>query len=285
MNDTGLEASLSDAYLTLHPVDAARSLEHMPPDHLRDICRSSAPSRVAPVLAQMDPVTMAALLTDLDLNLAISLVTELPAQDACPLLRRLDSEKRDALLAALPTSLGSAISESLAYPDDQAGAMLDPTVLTLWADQTVEDALTSVSRAGPRAHTYLFVIERRRILVGVVDLRKLLIADPSAILGGIARRDVARIRADADRTDILAHPAWSDFHALPVVDDTGRFLGILRHETLRRLETGPAEKASSQVALALAVELGELGWSIGCTALDEVSSMVTRVPGDGEAAT
>ena len=258
-------------------------LERLGADQVRALCERAAPSRVAPVIAVTDAIVVTGVLVEMELTRASALLTELPAVDACALLRRLPQERRGTLLASFPKDRAAAISSCLSYRADCAGALLDPTVLTLWTDQTVKDALDSVSRSGRFAHSYLFVVDRSRTLVGVADLRSLLTVALDSLVGAVARLEVASVGALADRTEILAHPAWNDFHALPVVDGNGRFLGVLRHETLRRLESGRSAEPAGELALSMALELGELGWTLGCTALDALSSaLVVQAGMQGE---
>jgi hypothetical protein len=49
-------------------------------------------------------------------------------------------------------------------------------------------------------------------------------------------RNPARLNADADRSLVVSHPGWKRVHSLPVVDDRGGYLGMVRYRTLRQLE-------------------------------------------------
>jgi CBS domain-containing protein len=61
------------------------------------------------------------------------------------------------------------------------------------------------------------------------------------------------------------HWAWSEFHAMPVVDENDRLVGAIRYQMLRRLEREAArERADPSQMTALA--LGEL-FRVGTTGL------------------
>jgi hypothetical protein len=52
---------------------------------------------------------------------------------------------------------------------------------------------------------------------------------------------------------------------MPVVDERGRLVGVIRHETIRDLEAG-RDVQKPQHAVSLAVALGELYW-LGATSV------------------
>ena len=105
-----------------------------------------------------------------------------------------------------------------------------------------------------------YVVDREQQLAGVVNLRELMLADGKQPLTEVMRRNVARIPISADHAEILAHPAWRDVHALPVVDERDVFLGAIRYGTLRVLESEYASSRQSRSPAALALSLGELYW-------------------------
>ena len=94
-----------------------------------------------------------------------------------------------------------------------------------------------------------------------------------------AQRSVGTLAATADRDAILAHPSWNDVHALPVVDAGGRFLGIVRHETLRRLESEAPATPVGTAAADAALEFGEMAWTGGAALLGELMAVVSPAAG------
>jgi len=148
----------------------------------------------------------------------------------------------------------------LRYPEGTAGALMDPRALALPQDIPVGEALARVRHAARDVLYYLYVVDRAQVLVGVLNLRELMLAPRKAEVASVMRPHVARLSARADRASILAHPGWREFHALPVVDDAGLFLGVIRYETVRRLEEDRGSAGQSANALTTVLTLGELCW-------------------------
>jgi hypothetical protein len=64
----------------------------------------------------------------------------------------------------------------------------------------------------------------------------------------------AWLPAAAIRTDA----GWKMYHAMPVVDEAGRFLGAIRYQTLRRLEHDADAAGSERPTATTVAALGEL---------------------------
>ena len=269
---------VSAAYFANHPAEAARTLEACPAPAVAAFLSECDPGHVAAVVSAMDPTVAAAALLELDAEVAAPIVEGLPVDAASVLLRRLRSAERSAILDRLSPRTAARVGELLRYPPGSAGALIDPAVLTVAPDLTVQEVLQRVREAGARVHHYLFVVERRGSLLGVMSLRELLSAAPDALAGAIARRNVATLPATADRDAIVAHPSWNDLDAVPVVDAGGRLLGILRHETLRRLENEMRATPLADAAAAAALDFGELAWTAGATLLGELAAAFSGAP-------
>jgi hypothetical protein len=72
----------------------------------------------------------------------------------------------------------------------------------------------------------------------------------------LCQSTVITLSADMSVTQALIHPAWRQFHDLPVVAEDGRFLGVLRYKTFRYLEETVLPRAESPMEATL--DLGEL---------------------------
>ena len=137
---------------------------------------------------------------------------------------------------------------------------MDARVLTLPDDITAGQALARLRRSSRHAHHYLYVVDREERLVGVLNLRELMVTPPRQSLAGLMSRQVAQLPASADRAAILAHPGWREVHALPVVDGAGRFLGVVRHETVRLLEQESVSPRGSRQVGTVGLALADLCW-------------------------
>ncbi len=272
-----LETRLAEDLVTDHPLEAARAFERLPARDVAALLEGIEAERAARTLQQMASTAGAALLAELPPAKASELLARLPTESAVLLLRILEASVRDGLLAALPSARARELGSVLAFPEGTAGSLMDPQVLALPSDLTVREAVVRVRKAARNARYNVYVVDRDQVLVGVINLRELLMARPGTQLASLMKSSVHRLSARADRHTIVSHPGWREVHALPVVDEHGRYLGAVRYRTLRRLEEALRSDLSQDGATARA--LGSL-FRAGASAMLE--AVVATDPGPPE---
>ena len=121
---------------------------------------------------------------------------------------------------------------------------------------SAEEALRAVKRSRSNVIEYIYVVDEKERLTGVVSIRTLLRADEKDTLEQLKRAPVQKVLAQSERHALLRHDAWSTFHALPVVDRNDNLLGVLTHAALREDETGGAGLEEAPLVMAI----GEMYW-------------------------
>jgi len=253
---------LSQAFLEFHPRESAVILERLPVGEAAAFLEQTPARLAAGVLQQMAPLSASGCLAHLAPAPAVAVLTALPLNAAAGLLRRLNVDLRDRTLVHAPAGFAISVQRLLQYPEGTAGALMEPRALALSSDLRVSEARTRVRRALHSLLYYVYVVDREQRLIGVLNLRELMLAAPKTMLSSAMRPHVVRLSVREDLTSILTHPGWRDFHVLPVVDDSGTFVGVIRHGTLPRLEDAAGKPASQAISTMLS--LGELCW-IGLT--------------------
>lgn len=267
-----------------HPDEAAAALEALPAAEAADFVASLGLELAARVLQRTTAHPAAVLLAQLPAERAGEIVERLPVDTAAGYLRRLEPAPRDAILAAVAPPRARALRSLLRFREGTAGAVMDPDVLALPRDLSVAEALDRVRASARNARYNLYVVDRDDRLVGVLNMRELLVADADQNLESIMHEDVLRVPASADWRALVSHEGWREVHALPIVDETGTYLGAVRYRTLRRLEAqrqGP-ETPGTATAHALG-DLFQAGLSgvVEALASSALPSNGRRIRGDG----
>jgi Mg/Co/Ni transporter MgtE len=248
-----LERRLAEQLVREHPERAAGVLERLGVEEAARVL-SNAPAReAAPVLQRMSPQFSAAVLETFDTEKIARALEALPLDVASRLARRLPAELGAAALEKLGPRPARALRSLLRFPEATAGALMDPDVLALLEDLTAKEALDRIRETPDSARYNVYVVDHEQRLVGVVNLRELLLARPRSRLADLMVRDPLRLDARADRSVVVGHPGWKEVHSLPVVDEGGGYLGAVRYRTLRALEEellgGKAEDGNAREAL------------------------------------
>jgi magnesium transporter len=74
---------------------------------------------------------------------------------------------------------------------------------------------------------YLYVIDGRRHLVGVVSLRRLLLVRPETPLKRIMTTDLISVRVDVNQEEVAQLVASYNLLAIPVVDEENKLVGVI----------------------------------------------------------
>ncbi|MCD6339043.1 MAG: magnesium transporter [Verrucomicrobia bacterium] len=215
----------------LHPADLADHLQALSAEEAARVLKETPLEKAAAALAEMDTEAARSVLEHFEPKQLATLLQRLPSHLAADLAGLLDTPEQTAVLGLLPSEESSDVRSLLQYPPDAAGGIMSKSFISLRADQMAEEALRDLQRRpkpGESDISYLYVTDAENRLVGVVPLRSLVFASPGQRVGEIMSREVRAIRADADREELARQFERYHFLALPVVDEEGRLLGIVK---------------------------------------------------------
>ena len=225
-----------DTLLKTSPHILSVFLSRLDVDTQRQILRRFSPEKVSEIVSEMDSDPSAELVSERREHRAVSVLNERAPDDAADIVRELEDDDRDRLLKGMQKSQPEAaedVLELLEYPEDTAGAIMNPHVATLRSEMTIDEAIGAVRKMRDEYENiyYLYVVDAEDILEGVVSMRSLLLAPKGAKVGQIMRTGLIGLLAPTMDKEIVAHiMADTNFHTLPVVDSDGELLGIITHD-------------------------------------------------------
>lgn len=255
-----------DHFITHHPADATRILEHLKTDELILFLKELPDNLVGSIFNNLERFTAVNCLEHLGNEKAASILEKLPLQVTAVFLRRLKIETRQAVIQHLSKNISFQLKRILNFPEDSAGGLADPLVLTLPEDLSVMEAMERVQKRPEQAIYYLYIVNRQQALVGVVSIPELMLAERNEKLSTIMSKNISYLAADINFNAIINHPGWQDVHALPVVEDDMIFIGAIRYETLRQIERQSKKTSFSKQAIVASNALSEL-YQIGFSGL------------------
>jgi len=243
---------LRDQFIQTHPLEVARHLEELPAQTTGEILKTMEPERAAQILEYFLTSTTAKILHQYPPTTSADILNRLSTRTTRAVLRQLDSPTQERLLKLLEPQAAALLRRTIYLPEHTAGNLADPHVLTLPSDITVAKALQRIAQVTNHAIYYLYIIDRRNVLCGVVLMKELLAAEPTCTLQAIMNPKVKGIPASANAEDAILHPAWAHYDSLPVFDSDKTFIGVLRHRTLRKfLQSTPDDPRSEFLSDAL----------------------------------
>ena len=155
-------------------------------------------------------------LDELYLDDTVDIIEDMPANVVSRILRNTDASTR------------SQINQLLNYPKDSAGSIMTTEFVFLHPDATVEESFARIRKVGLDKETvYTCYVTRNRVLLGVVTVRRLLLASYETRIGDIMETNVISVKTHEDKEDVAQMFSKYDLSALPVVDGEDRLVGII----------------------------------------------------------
>ncbi len=213
----------------LSPPDGAALLQDLPVELSADISEYLDPRTAADVLVEMDPQLAATVIADMEPLEASLVLSEMNPDDRVDILEHVPDHVHEALLGQMTADEAEEIRRLEQYPPDTAGGIMTTEVTALPEDLTIEQAIRELRRLSEELEQmfYVYVIDKRRHLVGVLSMRDLILAPPDTPLWKVMRSDVSSVPATMDQEEVANLFSKYNYLAMPVVDERGRLLGII----------------------------------------------------------
>ena len=227
----GATANLLNLLQKQHPADLAEVFSELPDKDRRSAFNTllGKNGRLAmEALSEMDSDVSATMLVERPADELARLFSELPSDDAAALFDYLPDELAAAVLELMRRKDSNEVQHLLEYADQTAGRIMNPNVFALAEDLTAGEAIEALQASREVEMVfYLYVVDARRHLVGVISLRRLLLVAAETPLKRIMTEDLISARVDMDQEEVARHVADYNLLAIPVVDDENKLVGII----------------------------------------------------------
>jgi magnesium transporter len=224
--------ALNLRYLLDYPGEAARELERMDAHAVATLLSQQPPHAVIPVWEQLTSDVEQAVITLLPDDMVRHVLSELEPALSVALLVRLESEQQTRYLGLLDPQIATELAKLMDYPADSAGQLMDPRVVVLRGELTAQEALTRLRALKRRDVHEFFLVGDDGCLEGRVQIHALALAEPTALLLTMRHQSPAVVADLAPREDVVELLERSDITDLPVVDFSGRLVGVIRQSAL-----------------------------------------------------
>lgn len=213
----------------LHPADIADIIEELDHQERTGFLDNLDNQTAAEALAEVDLETQVEIIESMDSHRASDILEEMPPDEAADILGELPEEKSSEILELMEPEEARDVRGLMDYPEDTAGALMTTEYIAFLPRMTAEETINRLRELAPEAETiyYLYVVDERNVLQGVLSLRNLIIAPPQTALGDFMNRRVISVHHSDNHRKVLEVVTKYSLLAVPVVDDQGVMLGII----------------------------------------------------------
>jgi len=218
------------------PKVLVEALRRHPRDRRADFVASLDPRLAGEVLWQADRVSRADVIFRMD-NRALATIAEaVPPDWAARFISLLPPKGRKRVLAEISAEKASPIKTLLSYKPDSAGARMSPEVVTFEKDLNVKQTIEKIRETMSLKKVFhCYVVDSKGKLVGVVPLRKLLMAEGETKLEEIMIADVVSVPVEMDQEEVARVATQNMIFALPVVEKSGVLAGVITLDRVLRV--------------------------------------------------
>ncbi len=212
---------------TLAPAEIGNLLESLPHDKRMVVWGLVDPEDDGEVLVHVGDEVRESLIADMDQDELVAAVEDLDIDDLADLVEDLPDAVIDELLRSMDRENRERLEQVLSYPEDTAGRLMNPDVVTVRADTTVDVVLRFLRLRGelPEHTDHLYVVNRRHQLIGWVALQDLVTHEPGTPINQLIDDELESIHVDDSAEQVARQFSDNDWVSAPVVDDGNVLLG------------------------------------------------------------
>ena len=238
--------------------EAVRILSRLTDEQRERLLALVDPEVAAEVVERLPGVQAVDAIEHLDAEVAAAILAEIPSDERVDIIKELGVPEAEAILDLMPDEDAAEVRRLAAYDEDVAGGLMITEFLAFPADASVRavmrDLEVNAERYADYNITYTYVVDEEGRLVGVVPLRRFVLARRDAALASIMIPDPVHVRDEEPLVDLAIRFRDEPYMGLPVVDAAGVLVGVVERSGV---EHALAEESDETYREALGIIGGE----------------------------
>ena len=235
---------------TLPPAEIGNLLESLPPERRLMVWGLVDSEDDGEVLVHVGDEVRESLIRDMDPEEVVAAAESLDVDDLAELMEDLPDHLVEAVLKSMDREERERLEQVLSYDEDTAGRLMNPEMVTVRTDVSVDVVLRYLRMRGavPRDMNHVYVVNRRHQYLGRVPLSTLVTQDPETSINELVDDSQSPIRAHTPSEEVARLFRDEDLISAPVVDDTNVLLGRITIDDVVDIITEQAEHQALSAA-------------------------------------
>jgi Mg/Co/Ni transporter MgtE len=229
---------LKEALSETHPADLADIVEELDSDQRVTLFEELEPSLASDTLEEIDPAVQRDVVFALKKDRVAQLIGEMTPGQAADIVSVLPADERRIIARLLDIKLVDKIREIVEKQETNILSFTTSKFLKCSGDMTVDDTLRHFRRnaRGMDVVMYFYIVDDSGKLLGVLDIKELLVAEPASRLKDLMVENVISLKCDSTMKEAAAAFLRYGFRALPVVDDGDALQGVVPYRDVMNLK-------------------------------------------------
>ena len=230
----------------LHAADIAEVLDEIDIDDAQKLCQILPGHKASDVLIELEEDVREKFLEILSpKDIAQQYIEHLDSDDAADIIAELPEGKRELVIDNIDDAgQASDIVDLLNYQEGTAGALMGKELIWVSENWSVMRSVKEMRRqAADMDQVYsVYVVDEDQKLLGLLPLKKLLLANTKATISNLYNPNVRRVKTYTEDNEVATIMEKYDLVALPVVDELNRLVGRITIDDVVDVIKEEAEK-------------------------------------------
>jgi magnesium transporter len=210
-----------------HAADIANIIRNLSDEHSKYVFSLLDADTASDVVMELDDVSREKLVSELQHDRLSEIVDEMDSDDATDLVAELPQDVAEYVLESIDKADSEEVKELLRHEEDTAGGIMALEFVSVSEDDTVDEAIKEIrAKAEEVGEVYnVYVVDHSGKLVGVLPLKKLILARSNQKVKNIMNKDVISVPTDLDQEEVANLFRRYNLVSVPVVDRLGNLVG------------------------------------------------------------
>lgn len=223
------ETTLTGVNEDVRIVDLAMEMSNYTEEEIQEVCNQLNDEQLAKILEQCDEKVIREIIKSQDNTRILRVFSYMAKDDIVDILGIIDIGNAKDLIKLMKEGDQTEIRELLGYKEDSAGGIMTTEYISIYNSLTVAETIRKIKEIAPKTELIdtIFLMNKRKQLVGTVELRDLFIADENEKLTQIANNNFIYVEPETDQEEVALLASKYDLKVIPVLNKRKVMLGII----------------------------------------------------------
>lgn len=225
----GNQKKFRKLFLKLHDRDQVEFFNSLYPENKTKITYFIDPLEFADLFEEMSFKEQVDAFHYLENSYLQDVFAHVADDDVREFMNQLEEDKQDEALRIMKPEDRQAIERMLQYENNTAGSVMTTELITVNIEDTADDVIRLMKKIGEHAETiyYIYVVNQKNQLVGVLSLRELLLSPGTKKIEDIMNTQIVSIKVSDNQREAAHIIQAYDLVAVPVLGEDNVLLGIV----------------------------------------------------------
>ena len=225
--DSGVQSQVKKLLNSLNGAEIGDLLESLPQARRQVVWDLVKVDLDGDVLVEVNDEVRAGLIRDTSPDDLIQAVGDLDIDDLADILNDLPDTVITEVLRAMDRQDRDRLEQVMSYPEDSAGGLMNPDVVTVRPDVSLDVVLRYLRLRGelPNVFDQLFVVKRTGKYLGQLKLAEVLTSEPTRLVSDLIDTSTEAIPVNMTARQVAIEFEHDDLVSAPVIDEKGLLLG------------------------------------------------------------